>query len=371
MTVAPADDVHVQACAQTGGLATFGGVDSPANLRAKDTASTFGAMRDFRRLRKGLISFLGLCLTVLGLPSVPENYHAWGGLLQNFGGWFQKAKDALPWWTFLTLGVTLLAATWAPELWNARARRRVLAARAAEADELSARLEKAEAVAAGLQHVAETLRREHSEAVEAHKREKGTLEDVLEARRLEAASWREDAQRLQAILDFGQRLIEVKPLGEMEHTVMLSSVHELQPKFEAAIGAAEEVWAYLRTAAEATAENSAVWALAEQLEITKHARVARVMGALRECLNRKRDPRPLLACAYVRYREWRASILQVWIMVGQSLGSEAGYGKWRMIDARFFDELKGKLAIPQLHPVREAVSRYEHEEGHEAPDTLP
>src|SRR5580765_6251503 len=99
-------------------LDSFGGVDSPANLQAKETAPTFRAMRDFTRLRKGLISFLGFCLMILGLPSVPEDYHAWGGWLETLGGWTQKAKDALPWWTFLSLGITLLAATWLPDLWN-------------------------------------------------------------------------------------------------------------------------------------------------------------------------------------------------------------------------------------------------------------
>jgi hypothetical protein len=321
-------------------------------------------MRDFTRLRKGLVSFLGLCLTILGLPSVPEDYHAWGG-------WIQKAKDALPWWTFLSLGVTLLAATWLPDLWNVRGRRRALAVRAAEADALSARLEKAEALAAGVQGEAETLRRQLSEAVEGHKREKKALEGELEAARLEAASWKQDAEALNTILQFGQRLIEVKPLGEVECAVMLSRVHELRPTFEAAIAGAEGVYDLLRKAAKASGEKSAAYAVAERIGVTEYARVLRVMGSLRECLNANRDPRPLLACAYVRYREWRTSIIRLWEMVGQSLGSASGYSAWKVADARFFDDLRGKLAIPQLYPVRQATAQYDHEDGNGAPGELP
>lgn len=56
-------------------------------------------------------------------------------------------------------------------------------------------------------------------------------------------------------------------------------------------------------------------------------------------------------------------------LLGHDIQATQGYSRWRASEARFFDELRMKLAIPQLDAVRRVVESYDEDKG--PPAELP
>lgn len=168
---------------------------------------------------------------------------------------------------------------------------------------------------------------------------------------------------------YGQELPSFTPLEPEANKQMLSGAHELKPSLRDTLAGAGAVWDYLAAQIRFHKGDREwdlfVWRL-DRVENAERRYLEQVANALERVLeNREEDPRPFLAGTYFRYRQWRDEMARVAAMFGGSgsLAFTVGSIQWMAAERRFLEELRKKLARPELEAVGKVISAYDEANG--------
>jgi hypothetical protein len=221
-----------------------------------------------------------------------------------------------------------------------------------ELEQCRSKLEEGEAASARVRQENERLLKE---LVQAHKEQQEA--------RAAATNCQARADDLHQQLAYGAELLRVQPLTTDALSRLVMSLHELRPDLESMRDGSREVWAGLMFLAQGQTHNRALVPLVHRIEDTEHRRFESALNGFLNNLQNTYEPRPLLAKTYTTYREWRSQMLATEKMLGHPIYTVPGFVRWSTSEAKFFADLRKKVAIPELHGVGRAVAEYEREYG--------
>jgi len=169
----------------------------------------------------------------------------------------------------------------------------------------------------------------------------------------------EQGERIQ----FGEPLLEVPMLSDMDRTVLRAHVQEVMLSLDAMVGSAEQVWKGLSSELQEATPNTSLYWLKDQIRETVIKRAAMTYHVLHDYVKFGRDPRPLLFQFYKQYRGWRTWIARMAELLRRDLSTVPEYAVWQQNEAKFWEDFGKKLAISQFAVVRSAIREYDGEHG--------
>ena len=201
-----------------------------------------------------------------------------------------------------------------------------------------------------------------SEFMERAQAEKMDAQDQLASARQALVSAQYDARQRFEVIRYGRVLLDPHQLDSHDFAAMLNSLHELKVGIRTLQNGAQAVWVGLVAQARETDSYSPIGRLSSYVGRYDKSHAATALDDLVASLDARKDPRPLLAGAYVAYREWRALALHLSPMVGNAqIADMSDYQQWYAAEVGFFSELQRKLAIPLLGTVKRVIDDYDAE----------
>jgi hypothetical protein len=287
-------------------------------------------------------SIVGPLLVIIGLVSIPADLIQWAKGVS----WL---RGSVPWWALITIGVVI---AWVSGARKIAGRWQLLMADRGASKQLVALQHR-------LQVADESLASLQSEVTRLHA-------DLAEER-AGRANASDRAKRLAQTLSYGEPLSDYLQITDEDRHLVISRLHELSPKLNDMLLAADRVWNPLADGASQMGLSTWCHWLRDSIERNERGVYKRLAEGYANALREGYDPRPYLERLYINYREWRGTVFRLSKVLSKELASIEQFTEWTVAERKFFDDFRGKLALPQLEQVRRRIADYDAANGRLTP----
>jgi hypothetical protein len=157
---------------------------------------------------------------------------------------------------------------------------------------------------------------------------------------------------------YGRRITDTLRLDPADVAVTRAQISELGPALEEMYNQAEITWRLIASDAGVSGETSASYWLHLYIHNNEFDFAYRVGKLFFESLKARRDLRPILGPVCINYFNWRDKILLLGELTGTPANARVNYRKWRQAEIAFFEDLRRKLAVAELEPIKEQIRNH-------------